>query len=248
MYMQSARPTRSSCRRASNSSFCSSTWFMRRIAAATPPWGRKSPRRCAPIATFSRTVIVGSRCTCWKVRPTPRLTISRDGKPEITSPRYRTSPRVSGSTPVTRLNVVDLPAPFGPISPMISPARTWKLTSFTATSPPNCLRAARTSRISSPASGFWRTGSGCASSGAVTGGPDGNSRRRNGQMPSLAYCSSSTISTPKTMISKLPVEPSSFGSSPCSTSLRMVRMPAPSTAPHTWPTPPTTAMNRYSMP
>ena len=50
-------------------------------------------------------------------------------------------PRVSGSAPEIRSNMVLLPAPFGPISPRISPARISKLTSFTATRPPNCLRA-----------------------------------------------------------------------------------------------------------
>ena len=69
----------------------------------------------------------------------------------------------AGSTPVTRLKMVDLPAPFGPIRPTISPARTWKLTSLTATRPPNSLRAARTSSTTSPCGGLARAGSGAAS-------------------------------------------------------------------------------------
>ena len=42
--------------------------------------------------------------------------------------------------------------------------------------------------------------------------------------------------------------PSSFGRMSCSCSFSSVISVAPSTAPHRWPAPPTTAMNRYSMP
>src|SRR5207248_11774865 len=45
------------------------------------------------------------------------------------------------STPVIRLKVVLLPAPFGPISATISRAWTSKETLLTAITPPNCLRA-----------------------------------------------------------------------------------------------------------
>src|SRR5277367_4319405 len=45
------------------------------------------------------------------------------------------------STPVTKLKVVLLPAPFGPISATISQGPTSKETSLTAITPPNCLRA-----------------------------------------------------------------------------------------------------------
>src|ERR1700759_4888794 len=44
-------------------------------------------------------------------------------------------------TPVPRLNVVLLPAPFGPISATISRACTSNETSLTAMTPPNCFRA-----------------------------------------------------------------------------------------------------------
>jgi hypothetical protein len=55
-----------------------------------------------------------------------------------------------------------------------------------------------------------------------------------------AFCSTSTMARPKTMISKLPLWPSTCGSQSCSHCLRMVITPAPSTAPQTWPIPPTT--------
>ena len=53
---------------------------------------------------------------------------------------------------------------------------------------------------------------------------------------------------PKTISSKLPERPSSAGRQSCSICFSSVISVAPSTAPHTLPAPPTTAMNRYSMP
>ena len=78
------------------------------------------------------------------------------------SPWKVIAPLVACSTPVTRLKVVDLPAPFGPIKPMISPAFTSKLTSLTATRPPNSLRALSTISSVSPAAGLLRCGNGSA--------------------------------------------------------------------------------------
>ena len=48
-------------------------------------------------------------------------------------------PLVIGKSPVTQLNAVVLPAPFGPIIERISPRSRLKLTSETASSPPNRL-------------------------------------------------------------------------------------------------------------
>jgi hypothetical protein len=56
------------------------------------------------------------------------------------------------------------------------------------------------------------------------------------------------VSRPNTTISKLPVAPSSLGSQSCSHSLRKLTAVAPNTAPQTAEAPPSTAMNRYSMP
>ena len=67
-------------------------------------------------------------------------------------------------------------------------------------------------------------------------------------MPSGARWSSHTMTIPKTMTSKSPACPSSFGRSPWSQWSTRVTIPEPSTAPHTAPMPPTTPMNRYSMP
>src|SRR5262245_16020221 len=46
-------------------------------------------------------------------------------------------PRASGTSPVTALKSVVLPAPFGPITATTSPAATVRLTSDRAASPPN---------------------------------------------------------------------------------------------------------------
>ena len=112
----SARPTRSIWRAASASSLASSARSSRSMLAIAPAW----PRRCAPIATFSSTVMSGTSLTCWKVRAMPSLTISCGGALSTFLPRTEIEPAVAGSTPVIRLKVVLLPAPFGPISATIS--------------------------------------------------------------------------------------------------------------------------------
>ena len=116
------------------------------------------PRRCAPSATFSSTLMVGSRLTCWNVRPMPRPAIAWAERPEIGSPLKAISPAVGCSTPVTRLKMVLLPAPLGPIRATISPARTPKLTSLTATSPPKVLRTPASDNRGVPAGGIARAG------------------------------------------------------------------------------------------
>src|SRR5712692_7378035 len=68
------------------------------------------------------------------------------------SPR-KICPRVGGRWPVMRLNSVDLPAPFGPITQAVRPRSTDRLTSWTATKPPNNLDtdSTRSSMVSAPA-------------------------------------------------------------------------------------------------
>ena len=53
--------------------------------------------------------------------------------PPVTSnPEYRTRPVVGSIRPVSIFRVIDLPEPFGPRYPRISPGRRMKLTSETA--------------------------------------------------------------------------------------------------------------------
>ena len=93
--------------------------------------------------TFSSTFMDGRSRTSWNVRETPLRAIWRAGSPVMVPPRKLISPSVAGSAPEMRFSVVDLPDPFGPISPSTSCSRTSKLTLSTATSPPNCLVAPR---------------------------------------------------------------------------------------------------------
>ena len=60
--------------------------------------------------------------------------------PVVALPSMRTSPSLGVNWPSTQLNNVDLPEPFGPMMPRISPSRTSNETPSTAVMPPNDLR------------------------------------------------------------------------------------------------------------
>ena len=156
------------------------------------------------------------------------------------SPMKRTWPRVTGSTPLIRLKVVLLPAPFGPIRPMISPELTLKLMSLTATRPPNSLRMASTSSTTWPGCGRWRAGKAGAGAGGARlrrepSAPVRPSHQlaRIGHRPLRAYCSIRISSTPKTIISKLALVSSSLGSQFCNWSFSTRMTVEPSSAPQT---------------
>ena len=242
--MRSSMPMRLSCRWASakmrRSSALSSASMACTVLALL--------RRYAPKATFSSTVISGIIFTCWKVREMPCCAMPREGKPARDWPRQRTPPEVSGKTPVIRLKVVLLPAPLGPIKPTISPASMWKLTSLTATKPPNSFRTWSTSNSRWPLGGLGSWAIWSASVQSTLRGTMGRRFWMKVHKPSGAYLSTRIKTTPKTMTSKLPLEPNKAGSKTCNSSSMILTTPAPRKAPQTWPTPPSTAMNRYSMP
>src|SRR6201999_1934483 len=79
--------------------------------------------------TFSQTVILAKTLVTWNERDNPRRLISKGRKPEITSPFNRISPELGLMWPLIRLNVVDLPAPFGPMMAWRSPGATLRLRS-----------------------------------------------------------------------------------------------------------------------
>ena len=54
--------------------------------------------------------------------PTPSRAILCGGQPETSLPSIRTDPESGRSTPRIDFITVDLPDPFGPMSPRISPA------------------------------------------------------------------------------------------------------------------------------
>src|SRR5215471_8220221 len=62
-------------------------------------------------------------------------------------PSRMISPRFGACRPVITLNSVVLPAPFGPMRPLILPASTSSVALSTAISPPNCTDTSWTSRI-----------------------------------------------------------------------------------------------------
>src|SRR6516162_6213584 len=66
----------------------------------------------------------------------PRRQIRGAESPAMSSPAKLMLPRLGFSTPVMRLNKVDLPAPFGPITARTSPSSTCIDTWSTATRPP----------------------------------------------------------------------------------------------------------------
>ena len=73
----------------------------------------------------------------WNVRTRPRRNKWCGFCPVTFSPSRKTWPAVGGNTPAMMLNRVDLPAPFGPIRPVIDPAATVSEQSSTAVRPPN---------------------------------------------------------------------------------------------------------------
>ena len=92
---------------------------------------------CAPTSTLSVTVMVGKSTTFWKVRATPRRTTRYDGVLSRSFPSSTTRPSSALYRRVTTLKSVVLPAPFGPIRPVIVPSSAANETSSSATIPPN---------------------------------------------------------------------------------------------------------------
>ena len=75
----------------------------------------------------------------WNVRASPLRQISWAGAWVISVPPTEIVPLVTGSIPVIMLTIVVLPAPLGPIRPMILPAGTSMFTLSDATTPPKRL-------------------------------------------------------------------------------------------------------------
>ena len=75
----------------------------------------------------------------WKVRATPRWTISCDGSPLISCPSRRIVPLSRSVSPVIRLKSVVFPDPFGPMTLTSSPAYTVSVMPSAAATPPNRL-------------------------------------------------------------------------------------------------------------
>src|SRR5262245_5033415 len=83
----------------------------------------------------------------------PRLMMRCGGRPAISRPSKRIDPPFGTSAPESRLKIVLLPEPLGPMRPRISPWATSNETLLTAVKPPNRLESPRTVSIVSLESG-----------------------------------------------------------------------------------------------
>src|SRR5262245_30177224 len=93
--------------------------------------------------TLSRIDISSNVAGTWKVRPMPsRAWVAALAR--VTSiPENTMRPAVGGMSPATQLKNVDLPAPFGPISPTISPSLTSRVAFASATKLPKLRETSR---------------------------------------------------------------------------------------------------------
>ena len=78
----------------------------------------------APMRRFSSTVMLPNSCRRSGTWTSPSRTIAAVDRRRTDLPARRISPAVTGTSPITVLSSVLLPAPFAPISATISPART----------------------------------------------------------------------------------------------------------------------------
>jgi hypothetical protein len=71
---------------------------------------------------FSSTVRPPSSREIWNVRTSPARARRSGRKPRMLAPSNRTSPASGSIAPASTLKSVDLPAPFGPMMPVMLPA------------------------------------------------------------------------------------------------------------------------------
>src|SRR4051812_28916254 len=106
------------------------------------------PRRVsAATAMFSRTLRTLKSSSRWNVRAMPRRARLYGGSLVMSRPSRRTRPALGARRPVITLNRVVLPAPFGPMRPVILPGSALNDTSSTATLPPK--------RTTTPSTSSW---------------------------------------------------------------------------------------------
>src|SRR5438270_7958060 len=115
----------------------------RALASAS---ARCGVRRKAPIITFSSTDMPSKVCGTWKVRASPSPARTSGVRVVMSWPSNSTWPDVDDRSPVRQLKKVDLPAPFGPIRPRISPCSSVTEAASTALKLPKVLVMSRASR------------------------------------------------------------------------------------------------------
>ena len=94
---------------------------------------------CTATRTFSNTVRFGNTERIWNEREMPRRARACTEKLVMSLPSKKILPLVGGNTPVSMLNIVVLPAPFGPSTECSTKGRTSRLISLAVTRLPNCL-------------------------------------------------------------------------------------------------------------
>src|SRR6202022_821051 len=101
--------------------------------------------------TFSSTDMPSKVCGTWKVRARPSCARTSGPRLVMSRPSKKTLPDGDRRSPVRQLNSVDLPAPFGPIRPRMSPCSSVTDAASTALKLPKAfvtLRASRSMRCS----------------------------------------------------------------------------------------------------
>src|SRR5690625_2843187 len=128
----SRKPSSPTCARCSRAiAVARSSRRGKRSTERLPPSSRWAARR-----TFSSTLRPGNRLDVWKVRPRPALARWWMESWVMSRPARSTRPAVGRWMPEIMLNSVVLPAPLGPMTPIISPAGTAMLTSVRMVIPP----------------------------------------------------------------------------------------------------------------
>ena len=83
----------------------------------------------------------------WKVRMRPSPKVRCIPIPSMRRPLKKMRPLVGGMAPDTKLNRVVLPAPLGPMIPVIAPGKIWRVQWLTARTPPKSFTRSWTSRM-----------------------------------------------------------------------------------------------------
>src|SRR5258708_11863103 len=115
----------------------------RDLASASARW---EVRRNAPIITFSSTDMPSKVCGTWKVRARPSCARASGVRLVMSWPSNKTLPDVDKRSPVRQLKKVDLPAPFGPIKPKMSPCSSVTDAASTALKLPKAFVTSQASR------------------------------------------------------------------------------------------------------
>ena len=112
--------------------------------------------------TFSRTLMVRNRARFWNVRPMPSAAMPCGGVSSSDRPSKAIRPSLNAYRRDRQLNIVVLPAPFGPMKPTMWPAATENETRSSATMPPKRTDTFSTSSkgwtMARPRAGWLRMG------------------------------------------------------------------------------------------